>query len=320
MVTARIRWLPADPHGLSSIGHLPFIRMSRQIHSLGAAVIYTGLYMKPHTNTRRIPLRLVLFIGLLGAIALVATGLKLADVVSRRKVDRTPWAQRCFRASTRSLGLKIRCHGVPSDQPALYVCNHVSWCDIPVLGGAMPAVFLSKAEVSQWPLIGWLARQAGTVFIKRGGGRVADVASQLEARLSQGQSVMVFPEATTSPGITVLPFHGRLLKAAQQAGVPLQPVSIVYRRDGALDHLAPFINEDSFMNHLRRLLQNPAPTVDILMHSPMVPSPDDKPSELAARLRSTVLEGVNQIQDGALDANPTDSQPPLRHQSLRAFR
>lgn len=270
-------------------------------------------------------IRLTVFVGFLGAIALLAGMLRLADLLSRRPVDRGPWAQRCFRGASRCLGIRANCHGEPSTEPVVYVCNHVSWCDIPVLGGVLPARFLSKSEVGQWPLIGWLARQAGTVFIKRGGGKASDVIGQLVTLLDQSQSVLVFPEGTTSSGITVLPFHGRLLRAAQEAGTPIQPVSIVYRRDGTLDHLAPFIKDDDFLRHLGRLLRQAPPQVDILIHAPISISGHEKPSELAAGLRTTVLNGVNAIQAGVFDqsgagVSPKGNRQRFPRRLLRASR
>lgn len=263
------------------------------------------------TGILRQTTRLTLFLSFLVAIALLAGALRLADLVIRRRVNRTPWAQRCFRGATNCLGLRICCHGEPSAAPTLYVSNHISWCDIPALGGALPATFLSKSEVGHWPLIGWLARQAGTVFIKRGSGKAADIVSQLAVLLEQGQSVMVYPEGTTTSGLTVLPFHGRLLKAAQQAGAPIQPVSIVYRRNGEPDHLAPFINDDDFLGHLGRLLSKSPPTVDILLHQPVLVSGHENPSDLATKLRATVLEGVNAIHNGTLDFSPVGNPQPL---------
>lgn len=265
--------------------------------------------------------RLTLFIGFLGAIAVLAAALKMADLVTRRSIDRAPWAQRCFRGASWCLGLRITCHGEPSPRPALFVSNHVSWCDIPVLGSILPMTFLSKSEVGQWPLIGWLARQAGTLFIRRGSGKVSGIVDQVADLLESGQSVMIFPEGTTSTGMTVLPFHGRLLRAAQVAGVPIQPVSIVYRRGRKLDHLAPFINDDGFASHLGRLLGTSPPTVDILLHPPLTVSGDESLSDLAATLRASVLEGVEAIQNGAWDhLSQADNRQPLPRPSPRAFR
>lgn len=266
-------------------------------------------------------LRYTLFVGLLVTIAVLAAALKIADLVARSSIDRTPWAQRCFRAASWCLGLRITCQGEVSPRPTLFVCNHVSWCDIPVLGGVLPVTFLSKSEVGQWPLIGWLARQAGTLFIKRGSGQASGIVEQVAGLLGEGQSVMIFPEGTTSSGMTVLPFHGRLLRAAELAGVPVQPVSIGYRRGKEPDHLAPFINNDGFASHLGRLLGKSPPTVDILLQPPLTVTGDESLSDLAATLRASVLEGVAAIHNGACDQlNQGDNPRPLPHPSPRAFR
>ena len=264
---------------------------------------------------------MTLFVGFLATIAVLAVALKIADLVTRAPINRTPWAQRCFRGATWCLGLRIACHGKASSQPTLFVCNHVSWCDIPVLGGVLPMTFLSKSEVGRWPLIGWLARQVGTLFIKRGSGKVSGIVDQVVDLLEGGRSVMIFPEGTTSPGITVLAFHGRLLKAAQIAGVPIQPVSIGYRRDRRPDHLAPFINDDGFASHLGRLLGKSPPTVEILLPPPLVVTGKETLSDLAVMLRASVLEGVVAIQNGASDHfSQEDNRQPFPHPSPRAFR
>lgn len=160
-----------------------------------------------------------------------------------------------------------------------------------------------------------------TLFIRRGSGKVSGIVDQVADLLESGQSVMIFPEGTTSTGITVLPFHGRLLRAAQVARVPIQPVSIAYRRGRKLDHLAPFINDDGLASHLGRLLGKCPPTVDILLHPPLAVSGDESLSDLAATLRASVLEGVDAIQNGAWDhLSQADNRQPLPRPSPRAFR
>lgn len=74
------------------------------------------------------------------------------------------WHRRLCRA----LELKVRVTGELAER-ALLVANHISWLDIPVLGAQGQIGFLSKAEVRDWPLIGWMAETAGTLFIARGG-------------------------------------------------------------------------------------------------------------------------------------------------------
>lgn len=249
----------------------------------------------------RLATRLATFTLFLAAIAILALALRIGDIVAGKKPDRTPWAGRCFRGACRCLGLDIRWHGPAPQANTLVVSNHISWCDIPILGGLAPVRFLSKAEVAGWPLIGWLARQAGTLFIRRGGGQARQVKSAIRSSLASGESVLIFPEGTTSAGLTVLPFHGLLLGAAREANVMIQPATICYRRDGRPDHVAPFVGDDAFHRHLVRLLRNPASRVDVLFHEPVTTTGDLKSSELARQLQKTVLDGLRLLQAGEAD-------------------
>ncbi|MDY6814699.1 MAG: lysophospholipid acyltransferase family protein [Pseudomonadota bacterium] len=249
----------------------------------------------------RLAIRLSVFTLFLAAITILALALRIGDVVTGRKLERTPWAGRCFRGACRCLGLHIRWHGPTPQANTLMVSNHISWCDIPILGGLAPVRFLSKAEVAEWPLIGWLARQAGTLFIRRGGGQARQVKSAIRSALASGESVLIFPEGTTSAGLTVLPFHGLLLNAAREANVMIQPATICYRRDGRPDHVAPFIGDDAFHSHLIRLLKNPASRVDVLFHEPVAITGELKSSELARQIQETVLNGLHRLQAGEMD-------------------
>lgn len=162
-----------------------------------------------------------------------------------------------------ALPFEIRVHGELPSQPMLWVSNHVSWVDIPLLGALLPLTFLSKAEVRQWPVAGWLAEKAGTLFIRRGSGDSRMINAQLATHLSRGRSLLVFPEGTTTDGQGLRTFHGRLMASAIEAGVPVQPVALRYRRDGQACELAPFIGDDELVSHLKRLFGNDRGVVEI---------------------------------------------------------
>jgi hypothetical protein len=66
----------------------------------------------------------------------------------------------------------------------------------------------------------------------------------------------MFPEGTTTDGRSLRTFHGRLLSAAIDSEVKLQPVAIRYLREGEIDALAPFIGDDDLLSHLMRLFSN----------------------------------------------------------------
>src|SRR5690606_17497009 len=91
------------------------------------------------------------------------------------------------------------------------------------------ARFVAKAELRRWPVVGWMSRAAGTLFIERERKRDAlRVVHQLAQALRDGHSVVVFPEGTTGDGATLLPFHANLLQAAIATGTPVQPVVLRY--------------------------------------------------------------------------------------------
>ena len=136
------------------------------------------------------------------------------------------WSARLLRV----LGIELRHSGVPRPGATLLVANHVSWLDIAAIHAVAPhARFVAKADVLAWPLLGWLIRGAGTLFIERERKRDAlRVLHQVADALRAGDSVVVFPEGTTGDGRTLLPFHGNLLQAAIASGTPVQPLALRY--------------------------------------------------------------------------------------------
>lgn len=199
--------------------------------------------------------RVLLHIGTGFALALAVGAFLPQRLVPRHR----PLVRRAARwwlaRLTRVLRVEASVVGTPVRQPALYVSNHVSWLDIPVLGGLTGVHFLSKAEVGEWPLIGPLATAAGTLYIRRGHGQVRERARQIGEHIACGRPVLVFPEGTTTDGRDVRGFHAPLFSAACDGGHPVQPVAIRYLDErGGLHPWVPFIGEDEFTGHLWRLL------------------------------------------------------------------
>lgn len=133
------------------------------------------------------------------------------------------------------LGIRVRVHGRQSQTtPTLFVCNHVSYLDIEVLGGMVPGSFVAKAEVAGWPFFGWLAKAQRTIFVERVSGRASRSRDEMLKRLDTGDNLMLFPEGTSSDGTRVLPFRSALFGVAQlrrnDRPIVVQPVSISYTR------------------------------------------------------------------------------------------
>ena len=141
----------------------------------------------------------------------------------------------------RAMGLQLQVSGTPRPGATLLVANHISWLDIAAIHAAAPhARFVSKSDVLAWPLLGWLIRNAGTLFIERARKRDAvRVVHAVAEALSTGDSVAVFPEGTTGSGPEPLPFHANLLQAAVSTGTPVQLV--VLRFDDHRGRFSPAV-------------------------------------------------------------------------------
>ncbi len=137
-----------------------------------------------------------------------------------------------YRSCVFLTGLEIHISGARSAETGtLFVANHASYLDIPVLATLADGLFVAKSEVQGWPLFGFLARISRTVFIDRRVSRVAHERLAIAARLALGDSIFLFPEGSSSDGTGVLPFRPGLLSAAlmdEELDVTIQPVSIVY--------------------------------------------------------------------------------------------
>lgn len=234
-------------------------------------------------------LRLARLCAVLGGGVLLAGLVFLAECVARRELQalRQRLSQRFMGWLAAALPFRLEISGKLPEQPMLWVANHVSWTDIPLLGQLAPLSFLAKAEVRRWPLAGWLAQCAGTLFIRRGAGDGLLLGQRIAERLGGGCALLVFPEGTSSDGRQVLPFHGRLLAGAITAGVPLQPVALRYLRDGVVDPLAAFIGEDELPAHLLRLFAADRAVLQVQLLEPIAIAGGQR-SHLARQARAAI--------------------------------
>ncbi|MFZ1991215.1 MAG: lysophospholipid acyltransferase family protein, partial [Alphaproteobacteria bacterium] len=149
-----------------------------------------------------------------------------------------------FKWLCRLLGIRIETHGtMVGEGPLLIAANHTSYFDIPVLGALGPVAFIAKTEVKRWPFFGLCADLSRTIFVDRNNrARALFDRNQIQARLRQGDRLVLFPEGTSSDGNGILPFKSALLSVAEldltddekRKGRPyrcrVQPVSITYTR------------------------------------------------------------------------------------------
>ena len=169
--------------------------------------------------------------------------------------DQTDWMHHWCGIALSRLGIKLQVRGrIPAG--GLIVSNHLSYLDIFAFGTAMPSVFVSKAEVRNWPVFGKLTTIAGTVYIDRS--RRSDTRNAndgIRRALQQGLCVVVFPEGTSTDGSSVLPFYPSLFEPAVEAAIPITAAQIAYSmEDGDVSRDVAFVGNATFLPHLLKLL------------------------------------------------------------------
>lgn len=149
------------------------------------------------------------------------------------------------------IDIEIRGKIPDESRPVLFVGNHVSYVDIPLLMASVPVVFVSKEEVSKWLVIGPASKKAGTVFVKRESGesRAQTAMAIANCILERKQSVAIFPSGTTTVD-EEKPWRSGAIKIAHKNSIPVQPFRITYE---PLRTLA-YIDDDFFPMHLWNLL------------------------------------------------------------------
>jgi 1-acyl-sn-glycerol-3-phosphate acyltransferase len=236
-------------------------------------------------------------------IAHVGLGMLIAHVVIpftiRRSKDRPSslarrLTRRWMQDLCRLLGLRVEIEGTVCPGPVLFVANHISWLDIPALRAAVDADFVSKHEVLDWPAIGRMASRVGTIFLKRGAPKAAFVAAdRMTWALTQGRSLIVFPEGTTTDGRTVRHFHARLYQAAIRTRTRVQPVAIAYPHAAGTNPLAPFIGDKDLIGHLWGLLGQKEMGVKLHFCPPIVALSTARRRTLADHTRERIVQALD---------------------------
>jgi 1-acyl-sn-glycerol-3-phosphate acyltransferase len=163
------------------------------------------------------------------------------------------WSAKLLRLA----GISLEVEGRPRPGASLLLSNHVSWLDIAVIHAACPqARFVSKADVLHWPVLGWLIRSVGTLFIERERKRDAlRVVHEVAAALGRGETVAVFPEGTTGSGARLLPFHANLLQAAIAGQAPVLALALRYHEPGQrFSTRAPYIDQMTLVSSIWRVV------------------------------------------------------------------
>ncbi|MDP6351756.1 MAG: lysophospholipid acyltransferase family protein [Alphaproteobacteria bacterium] len=256
--------------------------------------------------------------------AILATGWTLsllpAQYVALRMGWRASWTipRLYHRGNCRIMGLRLVCRGVPADPgPVLYICNHASYLDIVVLAALLRASFVAKSEVAKWPVLGLLAKLNRTVFVERRAVRSHHHRDQMQQRLDAGESLILFPEGTSSDGNRVLRFNSTFFSIAEKgeegAKPTVQPVSIAYTELNGLPmgrRLRPYFawyGDMELAGHLWTMLGLGTVTVEVTFHPPVTMEGLSSRKALARHCRAAVARGVSDMLSGR---DPLAEAPP----------
>jgi len=188
----------------------------------------------------------------------------------------------------------------------IFAANHISWLDIYLLNALHPLRFVSKSEVRAWPLIGFLAAKAGTLFIERSRRHDTLRANQtIESALRNGDHIALFPEGTTTDGSHVQHFHAALLQPAIDADTPVQAVTIAYfGKNREIDTAPAYIGELSFGDSFQQILRRPTIHAEVHFAAILAPHGKDR-RQLAGALHNIIV--------GALRPTPSGPSPGAMH-------
>ena len=210
------------------------------------------------------------------------------------------WPQLFLHYVGRCAGMRVRVEGVPLGSSVLFAANHISWLDILAIGGAAPAIFVSRDDLQHWPMVGWLASLNDTLFVARHArSQVHGQADQLRRALSRGRAVALFAEGTTDGGAEVLPFRPSLFASLYPPieGVRVQPVAIDY---GALTEQIAWVGSEGTGANAKKVMSRRGGFgVTLRFLEPIDPAQAGDRKALAAGARGEVVAALAAFAGGA---------------------
>lgn len=211
----------------------------------------------------------------------------------------SPWPRAFLGGFGRIAGARARVLGTPLKRDVVFLSNHLSWIDIPVLAGATGTAFVAKSELADVPAIGWLCTLNHTLFVRRGDRMgIGDQVASIARALADGWAVTLFPEGTTGDGVTLLPFKAALLAVLETQGTPapprlmVQPVHLDY--GPATPELA-WVGDEPGQSHAARVFRRRG-TFPVNLHflEPFAPADFPGRKAIAAEARRRIEAAIGQ--------------------------
>ena len=207
---------------------------------------------------------------------------------------RLGWRNRIVKRWARGMAgivnMRMQVIGTPPPAPFFLVANHLSYVDIVLLLANVDGVFVAKRELNQWPVVGYLTRLVGTIFLNRNSRRDARRVIQIiDQRIREGDGVMVFPEGTSGDGAEVYPMKTAMFEWAAERRHPVRVAAIHYATGHGLPAARNAIcwwGTMSFVPHVLGLCRLPGFTANL--HFPPAPIGGADRAALAELARAAI--------------------------------
>ncbi|MEH6702181.1 lysophospholipid acyltransferase family protein [Parasphingorhabdus sp.] len=205
-----------------------------------------------------------------------------------------PWPRTFLKIAAFACGARVNIVGTPIKRDVFFISNHLSWVDIAILGGHSGTAFVSKEEIGNWPIIGWLCRLNDTVFVARSDRMgIAQQINQLRDALEETWAITIFPEGTTGDGSTLLPFKAPLLKVLETPppGILVQPIFLNYGENAF--EIGWTGDESAPSNAWRLLTRRSSFLVEVHFLEPFDPDHYTGRKNIAAEARRRIAEPLS---------------------------
>lgn len=172
---------------------------------------------------------------------------------------------------------------------SLIISNHLSYMDVLCISSILPASYVTSVEMKNTPVLGQVCQLSACLFTERRRSKrnskthVKEI-DQMKDYLHNGINIVLFPESTTSPGDTVMPFKTSLLESGIQAKSVFQPIGIAY----SSRKVAWYGDDLSFGAHLWQMVGEGRIKAYVTLGDPIVLKEGEGRKEVGLRLHDAV--------------------------------
>ncbi len=238
------------------------------------------------------------FVGIIGPLdSRFRSFLKLRKLNPREKYQ---WATLWAAVLRWNFGIRVHNYGGNINPDAqLLVSNHLGYLDIISFLKLCPMNFVSKSDVEEWPLVGWLADCAGTLFLNREKkSDIPKVLNSFNQVLESRSRVIFFPEGTSSGGSSVLPFHSSLFHLAAKNEWVIQTLAIKFtipkKCEGSASERVCYWGDMEFVDHFKQMILLPRIDCHIYINESVYSGKNRK--VLAADLNMVVSKNLDNLK------------------------